>query len=92
MRHVRLLRLILLCVACAVHGCATAPAPAPADLSVDVLKNLAYIGISEDGSAMKLRDGRWEGEPPEPGSAAVPTLDFSGERVARGLPATAWRC
>lgn len=82
MRHVTLLRLILLCVAGAVHGCATAPAPA--DLSLDVLKNLSYTGISADGSAMALRAGRWEGEPPEPGSAAVPTLDFAGELVARG--------
>ena len=84
MRHMTLLRLILLCVSGAIQGCASAIAPAPADLSLEVLKNLAYTGISEDGSAMALRAGRWEGEPPEPGSAAVPTLDFSGELVARG--------
>jgi len=84
MRHMTLLRLILLCVSGATQGCASAMAPAPADLSLEVLKNLAYTGISEDGSAMALRAGRWEGEPPEPGSAAVPTLDFSGELVARG--------
>lgn len=84
MRHMTLLRLILLCVSGAIQGCASAIAPAPADLSLEVLKNLSYTGISEDGSAMALRAGRWEGEPPEPGSAAVPTLDFSGELVARG--------
>ncbi len=84
MRHSTLLCLILLCVSGALHGCASATAGAPAELSLEVLKNLAYTGISDDGSPMQLRAGHWNGEPPEPGSASIPTLDLSGDLVARG--------
>lgn len=65
-------------------GCTSATPSAPAELPLDVLKNLAYKGVSEDGNALQLTSGRWKGEPPDPESAAAPTLDLSGDVVARG--------
>lgn len=84
MRHFRVFRLLLICALGWLQGCVSANPPSAADLSLDALRNLPYTGISEDGRAIALRAGRWEGKPSEPGSAAVPTLVFSGERVARG--------
>lgn len=77
-------RMLLLCAVGALHGCASATAPAPVDLSLEVLQNLAYAGILDDGTALQLKAGRWEGTPPEPGSAAVPTLDLRAGALARG--------
>jgi heat shock protein HslJ len=77
-------RLLLLCALSALHGCASATAPATADLSLEALQNLAYAGIEDDGTALQLKAGRWEGTPPEPGSAVVPTLDLRAGALARG--------
>ena len=79
-----LARLLVLGALVMIQACVAGTSPAPDNLSLEALKNLGYTGISDDGSATQLRAGRWEGEPPEPGSALAPTLDFTGDFVARG--------
>ena len=79
-----LARLLVLGTLITVQACVAGTSPAADKLSLEALKNLAYTGISDDGSAMQLQGGHWKGEPPEPGSTLVPTLDFTGDFVARG--------
>ena len=48
------------------------------------LQNSSYSGFEGIQGAVELVAGHWEGEPPQPGSASVPRVDFLGDLVARG--------
>jgi heat shock protein HslJ len=53
-------------------------------LSREVLGELAYEGLLEDGQPVRLRGGRWVGPPPEPGLASRPSAALIPYLVARG--------
>jgi hypothetical protein len=61
-----------------------APCVARATLSRDVLGELAYDGLLEDGGVVQLHGGRWEGPPPEPGLASRPTAALIPYLVVHG--------
>ena len=48
------------------------------------LQNSIYSGFEDIPGEVELLAGHWEGEPPQPGSASVPRVDFLGDLVARG--------
>lgn len=48
------------------------------------LQNSIYSGFEDIRGEVELLAGHWEGEPPQPGSASVPRVDFLGDLVARG--------
>jgi heat shock protein HslJ len=53
-------------------------------LGLTRLQNSAYSGFQDIAGTVVLNAGHWEGEPPQPGSASVPRVDFLGDIVARG--------
>jgi heat shock protein HslJ len=53
-------------------------------LSRQVLGELVYEGLLEDGEPVRLHDGRWMGAPPEPGLASRPTAALVPYLIARG--------
>jgi hypothetical protein len=73
----------LAALACAAWlGAPRAAAPAP--LTREVLGELTYPGLLEDGEAVRLEGGRWRGAPPEPGLASRPTAALVPYLLARG--------
>jgi len=65
-------------------GSALAVGPDTHPLGLTRLKNSAYGGLEGVDGVVQLQAGHWEGEPPEPGAASVPRVDFVGDLVARG--------
>jgi len=53
-------------------------------LGLTRLQNSVYTGFEGIDAPVMLEAGHWEGEPPQPGSASVPRVDFLGDLVARG--------
>jgi hypothetical protein len=53
-------------------------------LGLEVLAELAYPGLLEDGAVAQLRAGRWRGAPQEPGLASRPTAVLVPYLIARG--------
>ncbi|UCE30765.1 MAG: META domain-containing protein [Burkholderiales bacterium] len=70
--------LALLCASVLATGPETQP------LGLTRLQNAAYSGFEDIAGEVRLQSGRWQGEPPQPGSASVPRVDFLGDLVARG--------
>ena len=64
------------------HALATGVDTQP--LGLTRLQNSAYEGLEGIEGQIKLDAGHWEGEPPQPGSASIPRVDFLGDLVARG--------
>lgn len=67
-----LLAVMLTTVLVCVTGCGKKE---PAGLTLDGLKNAAYMGIEEQ-DPVTLRDGVWEGEPFTEGGASRPSVHF----------------
>jgi heat shock protein HslJ len=62
------------------------PAPAPGVPGLEELKNATYAGLEDLPGPVTLKDGRWEGEPFEPGGAARPIVSLApGFRVTGDL-------
>ena len=53
-------------------------------LGLTRLQNSAYSGFADIEGPVTLEAGHWEGEPPLPGGASIPRVDFLGDLVARG--------
>jgi len=53
-------------------------------LGLTRLQNSVYACFEGIDVPVTLDAGHWEGEPPQPGSASVPRVDFLGDLVARG--------
>lgn len=53
-------------------------------LGLTRLQNSVYAGFEGIEGPVVLEAGHWEGEPPQPGGASVPRVDFLGDLVARG--------
>lgn len=57
----------------------------PADpLSLHALQNAAYQGLADMTGSITLQQGRWEGEPYQPGGATLPVAEMLGELLAHG--------
>jgi len=78
MKRLILLTFVLVC------GGAQGSKPDTQPLGLTRLQNSAYSGFQDIAGTVELNAGHWEGEPPQPGSASVPRVDFLGDIVARG--------
>ena len=67
-----------------------APTPAPhvvpgtTELTLTQLENATYHGIEVAPGPVTLKEGRWEGEPVQPGAASRPAVHFVRDYVLRG--------
>lgn len=81
----QLLSVLAIVAMTSVYGCASPVAvEAPADLSPEVLRNLAYTGIDDEGTSLQMENGRWEGAPAVPGAATFPVLTMAEAVTAKG--------
>lgn len=56
--------------------------------TLEELRNATYVGLEGPGDTISLRDGSWEGEPPDPASAVRPTATYARDlRLAGDLDA-----
>jgi heat shock protein HslJ len=45
--------------------------------TLEELRNATYFGLEGPGDTISLRDGSWEGQPPDPASAVRPTASYA---------------
>jgi heat shock protein HslJ len=56
----------------------------PTDLTLTQLENATYHGIEVAPGPVTLKEGRWEGEPVQPGAVSRPAVHFVRDYVLRG--------
>jgi len=78
------MKLLIVSLLAAMSGSAIATGSDTGPLELTRLQNSVYAGFEGIKGKVQLHAGRWEGEPPQPGSASVPRVDFLGDLVARG--------
>jgi heat shock protein HslJ len=78
------MKLLIVSLLAAISGSAIATGSDTGPLGLTRLQNSAYAGFESIKGKVQLHAGKWEGEPPQPGSASVPRVDFLGDLVARG--------
>ena len=59
-------------------------ASGPTELTLTQLENATYHGIEVAPGPVTLKEGRWEGEPVQPGAASRPAVHFVRDYVLRG--------